>query len=313
MLNPYEKKIKFFISEICNERCVYCPIHGTDKVVTGGSLTPDQIHAIAKEAHELGYHAVKVSGEFGDPLVTKNILEICSSLAKLRFSELSIATNGIGLKKALPQLLEIGVTKFCISLDTLNDDKYRRITGSAKHAEVIEGIRLAAEALRRQVKINVVVLRRMNDDEIPDLREFTRGIGATLQLIELFAVPGREAEFRNYFAPLDDLRSALSAVAIYRETYRPRCIDRFVLSGGEHIEITSTRTYADAHFGALRLVVHPNGDVGNYDVRKSGKQLTGNEPAARIREYLTAAANTSVLDIGKPGVEPWRSPSARVS
>lgn len=299
------KKIKFYVTDRCNERCVYCPIHGENsRIKARKALSPSQISAITKVAVDLGYDYVKLSGEYGEALTRGDIIEIAALINKIGVSELSIATNGVGLLDKLPSLLSSGVNKFCISLDTLDKERYREITGLDKLDEVKAAITEAGRFLGRRVKVNMVVMKSKNYDEVDALVSWAKHVGVTIQLIELYPVNGREQWYVSEHVPLRSYANSLRSQSIYSSRYKPRQMESFLLPDSSRIEITSE--YDDNElFGNTRLLVHPDGGVANYDVRRTGIMLTGDEQSERIREALVAASSISIGDIGTPGVESW--------
>lgn len=164
----------------------------------GDLLTPETIVRVAKNSIELGYTFVKLSGEFGDPLFRNDIVEIVKGINEHRPEEISIATNGLLLKDKVEDLISNGVNKFCISLDTLDETKYKNITGKDGLKDVKEAIQLASSKLGRKVKVNMVVMKDVNYEEIDSMRIWVNSIGATFQLIELYVIPGKESFFENH-------------------------------------------------------------------------------------------------------------------
>ena len=307
------RKIKFLITDLCNEQCVYCPIHGDQRRKVERVLPDTAVIAIAKEAVKLGYSAVKLSGEYGEPLLRKDITAMIRGCAAAGATELGVATNGLGLAECFDDLVAAGLNKLCVSLDSLKATRYRKITGSDRLDTVRRGIERAAHALGRRVKVNMVVLKGVNADEIDNMRHWVNDLGATLQLIEMFPVPGRRTEYSRHYYSLSSLMGRLRKNAIYTAFYKPRKAELFVLGNGEHIQITSTRRAIAFRFGVDRLVVHPDGVLGNYDVRSSGVTLTGTERPAAIRKLLQQAAAVRIDQVGKHGVEAWTHPGVPVS
>jgi len=308
-----QKKIKFYITERCNEGCVYCPIHDPKKELTGKLMSVEQIGVVADEAIALGYTTIKLSSEFGEPLLRDDIVEIVNRCNKSKPHEIGIATNGLKLGEKLEALLNAGVNKLCISLDSLDPNKYKRVTGIPKLEIVRDVIERSAKRLGKKVKVNVVVMKGVNVKELDKLRKWIRDIGATTQLIEICKVRGMENVFKKYFYPLDSVARVASKQCLYSEEYKPRKIRRYFMPDGELLEITATRKARDFHFGDLRLLVHPNGDLGNYDVRKTGFNVANLTDRKTIRKYLLKAAKTDVSHAKDPGVERWLTQSHFVS
>jgi len=313
MLTPLNRKIKFYISDTCNERCIYCPIHGDSRKTYANLLSADQIARIASEAIKLGYIDIKLSAEYGDPLMRKDLEEIVSKIKAHNPNEISIASNAMTSTQRIDTLIANGVTKMCLSLDTLNEAKYKDITGVSRFSEVKQAIEHAAQRLKNKVKVNMVVMAGVNSEEIAEMREWTASIGAILQLIEVYEVEGRQEESAQRYYCLDQEVCDLRSEAFYFEEFRPRAMQRFVFSNGSEVEVTSTRRYSDYFFGDQRLLVHPDGDLANYDVRRTGLKLSGDEEENIILARLSESSRIGINDIGKPGITPWGRESSKVS
>jgi cyclic pyranopterin phosphate synthase len=159
--------------------CIYCHREGEDK--PGKEIDPTLIHQLAHAFHEKGVRKVKITG--GEPLMRTDLPEIINELPE--FEEISITTNGTMLADIAYELKEVGVNRVNVSLDTMDPDKYRYITGKNVLDSVIDGIEESLNAGLTPVKVNMVLLKGINDDEIDAMMEFVRGKNAILQLIEL--------------------------------------------------------------------------------------------------------------------------------
>ncbi len=160
-------------------------------------MTPEEIERILKIAREIGIRKVKFTG--GEPLVREDIVEIIKRAAPLMDRDVSLTTNGTLLKKYAKELKDAGLMRVNISLDTLDGEKYKRITGLPYIQDVLDGIYEAIKYFY-PVKLNFVLLRGINDDEIEDMIRFTANTGTILQIIELEAPVEKEQTefFRKY-------------------------------------------------------------------------------------------------------------------
>jgi len=177
--------LRISITERCNLKCIYCHKEGYESKKID-ELSPNEIKTICNAFKELGIRKLKITG--GEPLIRDDLIDIISILPK--FDEISLTTNGTLLSKFAFDLKRAGLNRVNVSLDTLNADKYKLITGYQKLKSVIDGIYAAYDAGLCPIKINMVVLKGINDDEVPELIEFTRqfnknGINVILQVIEL--------------------------------------------------------------------------------------------------------------------------------
>ena len=189
--------LRVSVTQKCNLSCIYCHREG-HKSVKSKELEPDEIAKICEVFRELGIKKLKITG--GEPLIRKDLLEILSVLPD--FDEISITTNGTILKKFAFDLKELGVDRVNVSLDTLNEDKYKFITGFSKLKSVVEGIYSAYDAGLHPIKLNMVVLNGINESDVNDLIEFTKQfnkdkISVILQVIELLDI--FKPDLRKYY------------------------------------------------------------------------------------------------------------------
>jgi cyclic pyranopterin phosphate synthase len=167
-------------------------------------LSYEEIRTIVQVAAELGINKVRLTG--GEPLVRADFPKLIEMLSKIEgIRELSLTTNGTLLKKYAPQLKQAGLSRLNVSLDTLKDDRFRHITRLGRLKDVLEGFEAAKEAGFAPVKINTVVMRGINDDEILDFARMTYEDGWHARFIELMPFKG-VAEF----VPSSELRQQIS-------------------------------------------------------------------------------------------------------
>ncbi len=194
----------------CNYRCFFC--HREGQTGKGEEMTPEEIERIVRVASNLGMRKIKLTG--GEPTVREDIVEIIRRI-KPYATDLSMTTNGSRLKELAAPMSRAGLRRVNISLHSLNPEIYRRITGVGNLESVIEGIEEAVKHFN-PVKLNVTVMRGLNDSEIPAMIEFAAKTGAILQLIELeapYEMTGTSF-FRRYFYPLKPLENELEKKAV---------------------------------------------------------------------------------------------------
>lgn len=188
MNDNYDRKIDYFrisVTDRCNLRCSYCmPPEGIKLADHDDILRYEEIIRLSQIAYELGFRKFRITG--GEPLCRKGISHLISGIAKINTDiELSLTTNGVLLGKYADELKTAGLPRVNISLDTLNREKFRTITRFDLFNEVIDGIKKAIEVGFSPVKINVVVVRGVNDDEILDFVEFVKDKPLFIRFIEL--------------------------------------------------------------------------------------------------------------------------------
>ena len=213
MKDPFGRHIDYLrisVSDRCNERCHYCMPEGyRGWVRRADHLTADEIVRIAEAATGLGFRKFRLTG--GEPLVRDDIVAIARRIWDLAgVQALGISTNGLRLEELALPLKQAGVRAVNISLDTLDESAYRRLTGG-NLTKVLDGIRAAAAAGFECVKLNCVMLRGINDDQIVPLVEFGANMGMPVRFIELMPLaPGGPIDDRHFF-PIAEAMARLAA------------------------------------------------------------------------------------------------------
>ena len=152
------------ITDRCNLRCRYCMPEGIKKVPMSSILTYEEIERICRAAAELGIRKIKITG--GEPFVRLGSTGLMRSIKAIRgIDEVTVTTNGQELYKYIDELREIGIDGINISLDTLDPDRYRYITGRGDLARTLQAVDLAAASGIR-TKVNCVLQKGFNEDEI---------------------------------------------------------------------------------------------------------------------------------------------------
>lgn len=208
--------LRISITTRCNINCIYC--HRDGIVGSSEEMTPDEIFKICQIAKSLGVEKIRISG--GEPLIRKDIVEIISKINSLDFKDISITTNGILLKKYAEDLKEAGLKRVNISLDTMDSKTYKIITKSNYGEDAKEGVIAAVKAGLNPVKINMVLMKNINHDEIWNMFEFCKEYGIVLQLIELIEDdmineenPEKNEFLKKHHFKMDELEEELVELA----------------------------------------------------------------------------------------------------
>ena len=177
--------LRLSVTELCNLRCRYCmPAEGICKKAHEEMLTQEEMIMAVRAAASLGVTKLRITG--GEPLVKPNILELCRQAAAVPgIRELCLTTNGTLLPKLAEPLRAAGVQRLNISLDTLDEEKYRHITRVGSLQEALQGIEAASAAGFEKIKINTVLIGGFNDEEIPALAGLTLRYPVDVRFIEL--------------------------------------------------------------------------------------------------------------------------------
>ena len=201
--------LRLSVTELCNLRCRYCmPPEGIQKRRHEEMLTQEEMLDAVETAASIGIRKVRVTG--GEPLVKKNILEICRGIRRISgIEELCITTNGILLPKMAADLQQAGVDRVNISLDTLDPEQYRQITRGGRLEDALKGLQSALEAGFQRVKINAVLLPETDAEEIRRLAGLAETVPVDVRFIERMPMPGNDACGRDDFVPADTVLQAL--------------------------------------------------------------------------------------------------------
>ena len=188
MKDSYNRNINYMrvsLTERCNLRCRYCmPEDGIVKKSHDDMLTEDEIITAVTAAANLGITKIRYTG--GEPLIKKNIVEICERTSQIEGIEaICITTNGILLPSLAKPLKEAGVSRLNLSLDSLNEEKYSYITRIGKLDSFKDGLHAALDAGFKKIKINAVLIGGFNDDEIADLADLTMLYPVDMRFIEM--------------------------------------------------------------------------------------------------------------------------------
>jgi cyclic pyranopterin phosphate synthase len=184
------KSLRISVTDKCNLRCHYCmPEEEYVWLDKAQILSFEEIARLAEIFSGLGVEKIRLTG--GEPLVRRDLQVLVRLLAgNLRIKDLALTTNGVLLASQAGMLREAGLRRLTISLDTLQPERFRRATRRDSHAQVLEGIAAARAAGFGRIKLNTVVVRGFNDDELADLIEFGRRVEAEVRFIEYMDVGG---------------------------------------------------------------------------------------------------------------------------
>ena len=224
-------------------------------------MTPDEIYKICKIAKKLGVKKIRLSG--GDPLVRKDIVEIVEKIGNLNFKDISLTTNGVLLEKYAKDLKEAGLSRVNVSLDTLNRDTYKFVTNMDYLNEAKAGILKAVEVGLYPVKINMVIMKDINEHEIKDMFNFCKDNNMVLQLIELIESENCDDDkfSQEYHYTLDKVEERLADIADdVKERKFMQGRRKYYINGGE-IEVVKPMDNSKFCANCTRLRVTPDGKI----------------------------------------------------
>ncbi|MCD5413783.1 MAG: GTP 3',8-cyclase MoaA [Clostridiales bacterium] len=191
MFDKYNRKINYMrisVTDRCNLRCEYCmPVVGVPKKSHNEILRLEEIENIALEGIKLGIDKIRLTG--GEPLVRKGIMGLIGNIANAKgLKDFALTTNGLLLKKHAKELKDKGLKRVNVSIDSLNDKTYEKITKGGNLKKVLEGIEEAKKAGLAPLKLNVVLIKGTNDHEIGDFIKLTRNEEIEVRFIELMPI-----------------------------------------------------------------------------------------------------------------------------
>ena len=191
MLDGYKREINYLrvsVTDRCNLRCVYCmPSEGVAIAHHEDVLTLEEIEQVIRASADVGVRKIRFTG--GEPLVRKGLSDLVRNIATIPIiDDIALTTNGILLPKYGEELKAAGLKRVNISLDTLRPERFQEITRLGNLADVWEGIHTAFQLHLNPVKINTVVMRGINDDEILDMARLTMDLPLHVRFIELMPI-----------------------------------------------------------------------------------------------------------------------------
>ena len=216
LVDAYGRKIDYLrisITDHCNLKCYYCtPFSGRDHLSRTQILSYEEMLKIAKAAAHCGITKIRITG--GEPLVRKGVVEFCRMLSEIDgLNSLALTTNGIYLEEMAEPLFNAGVRRINISLDTLRPERFEKITGYNRLPRVLAGIRRAEQIGMQPIKINTVVMRGINDDEIEDLARLTLDKPYHVRFIELMPTDSSAyGYYESLFIPVEEFMKKINQV-----------------------------------------------------------------------------------------------------
>ena len=186
LLDQFGRQVNYLrisVTDRCDFRCVYCMGEEMEFVPRRDILSLEEICRVAQAFTELGVRKIRLTG--GEPLIRNNVVSLVKQLAQLPgLEQLAMTTNGSQLTTMATDLRQAGLTSLNISLDTLNPDRFKKMTRTGKLDKVLRGIDAARETQFEQLKLNAVIIKGHNEDEVLDLIEYARQQSLHISFIE---------------------------------------------------------------------------------------------------------------------------------
>ncbi len=241
LVDDYDREIRslrFSLTSRCTLNCIYCHHEGDSREKKGQKeISAELVIAIARVASaQFGIRKIKITG--GEPLMRNDLAEIVEGMRAYE-NDISVTTNGVFLQKYAADLVNAGLDRVNVSLDSLKEERYDFITRTKNNLpQVIEGIYSAIDAGLTPIKLNMVVLKGLNDDELGDMMRFVgacnkrgKGNAVILQPIEL--IPSCNSPLSQYRADFGKVEDELQSKASAIKTRRLQRRKKYIVDGVE--------------------------------------------------------------------------------
>lgn len=286
MKDSFGREINYLrvsLTDRCNLRCKYCmPEDGVCKIPHEEILSLEEIYMIIEAFVELGVNKVRFTG--GEPLIRANIIDLISKVGRLDgIKDMAMTTNGVLLERYAEELKEAGLNRVNISLDTLDEDKYRKITRGGELSDVLNGIRAAERVGLTPIKINSVLVGGFNDNEVEDLVKLTLDRDIDVRFIELMPIGEAANWAKEKFVSNDLILSKVNGLVEVPRIDRSSPAKYYKLRDGKGrvgiINPISCKFCDDCNRvrltskGKLKLCLHSNKEWDIKEILRSGGDL----------------------------------------
>jgi GTP 3',8-cyclase len=247
--------LRVSVTDRCNFRCVYCRSAKPESHSDEGLLDWPEYERLVRVLVGMGIRKVRVTG--GEPLVRAGVVEFVARLKALGVADLSMTTNGHLLAERCEDLVAAGLNRINISLDSLDPEKFARITRTQSFSQVMAGIDAAQESTLRPVKVNAVLVRGVNDDEVEAFAEFAREKDVVMRFIEYMPLDADRTWTRDQVVMASEIHRRISAkwplMPVVHERSETARRYRFVDGAGEIGLIAPVSMPFCGHCSRIRL------------------------------------------------------------
>ncbi len=281
--------LRISITDRCNLRCTYCMDEDMTFQPREQLLSFEELERIARIAHDLGVTAIRLTG--GEPLVRRGVVDLIARLSAVGFADIAMTTNATRLAPLAAPLKAAGLTRVNISCDSLRADRFASIRRRGDLATVLDAMEVAEAAGLAPLKVNVVLLRGINDDEILDFARFARTTGRIVRFIEFMPLDAPGEWDRDRIVPGREVYDVLNAawpLEAVDEPGRVAPAERFRFADGVG-EIGLISTVTEPFCGTCnRLRLTPDGSIRNC--------LFGDDEHA-LRELLRGGCDDAEVEL----------------
>ncbi len=294
LIDPFGRSISYLrvsVTDRCDFRCTYCMAENMTFLPKKDLLTLEELNRLCDAFIKRGVKKLRLTG--GEPLVRKNIMFLVRELGKKVHSgeleELTLTTNGSQLARYAEELVDCGVKRINVSLDTLDETRFHEITRWGDLPKVLAGIEAARKA-GLKIKINAVALKDFNEHEIPEIMKWAHGSGMDMTVIETMPMGEIDEDRTDRYLPLSQLRASLES--------QFTLVDIPYKTGGpaRYVEVTET----GGRLGFITPMTH------NFCESCNRVRLTctgtlymclGQNDAADLRDVLRASEDDTALQL----------------
>ncbi len=276
------RSLRVSLTQRCNLNCIYC--HREGESDTEEEIELEDLLKFMELVKEYKIIKMKISG--GEPLLRDDLLEFIAESSSI-FKEVSMTTNGTFLEDLACDLKECGLSRVNVSLDTLRNEIYEKITGKDMLDKVLRGIEEAVKQDLNPVKINMVVMS-LNKDEIPDLVSFSSNNNTILQLIELLKTDGNQKFFEENYSNLSEIEENLKKQAekVYTRNLHNR--RKYIINGAK-IEVVRPMDNTKFCMHCTRIRLTSDGKLKPCLLRKDNLIDIRNKGKEEMREAFIRA------------------------
>jgi cyclic pyranopterin phosphate synthase len=213
---PY---LRLSVTDVCNFRCEYCLPNGYQKT-NSCFLSTEEIIRLIQAFGELGTRKVRLTG--GEPTLRKDLTTIARSVSAItNIKTIGLTTNGYNLAQKAEEYYDSGINALNVSVDSLNADKFHKITGHDKLDTVLKGVEAARKSGFKNIKINTVLLKGVNDNELPEILNWIKSEDLSIRFIELMRTGDNFEYFQKHHLNADVIKSELAELGFIPTFRKP--------------------------------------------------------------------------------------------
>ncbi|MEG0074279.1 MAG: GTP 3',8-cyclase MoaA [Eubacterium sp.] len=283
MKDHFGRKINYMrisITDLCNLRCVYCmPEAGISKYKHTHNLSFENIEALVRAGISLGIDKIRLTG--GEPLVRRGVLDLVKKIGAIPgVRDFAMTTNGILLPQMADDLKAAGLKRLNISLDTLNAEKYKKVTRWGKLEDALGGIKAAKNAGFTPLKINVVLIKGFNDDEIESFVDMTREEPIEIRFIELMPLGDSTDYAASQYLSNDVVLERISMLKQVEDKVQSGPAKRYQLPGAKgtvglinpisHLFCSDCNRIRVTTDGKIKPCLHSDREIDILQLKKEG-------------------------------------------